>query len=158
MNKLKKNALKTGICNDNNCYYKCPDCGKQNTLNSKRCVFCNAKRPHNAYEQTIAMQQPKQEYCGFADRTVKNAYPTPPNPAFAVPLPSCGCENGNYQLNSLANLPDYYSTDEYGRVFQAKVSYGALPCSSPVPVPTPSKTVQVSAINVPLNLQNNTNN
>lgn len=156
MNKVKKNALKTGADKDNTYYFYCPKCGKQNTLNAKRCVNCKTKRPEDAYEQALEMLKPKDAYCGYADRTVKNAFPTPLNPIFAVPLSSNSSENG-YINNSLLNVPDYYSTDEYGRVFKTNVTYGALPCSAPVPVPIPSKIVQVAPINLPYNT-NNTNN
>lgn len=156
MKKVKNNALNTGA--ERNGYYCCPDCGKQNKLSAKRCVFCRAKRPTDACQQTLEMQQPSQaSYSGFADRTVRNAFPTPPNPCFAVPLPPNGVANGNYINNTLANVPDYYSTDEYGRVFKANVTYGALPCSAPVPVPMPSKIIQFSSINIPINT-NYTNN
>lgn len=146
MKKLKKNALKGGVSGNN--YYICPSCGKQNALSAKYCAFCNTKKPTDIEAQEIATM-PKQDSYGFRDRTVINAYPAPAQPYYAQPL--------QQSANPQGNLPDYYATDEYGRVFKAKVSYGALPCSGPVPIPTPTKIVQVAPINIPLNTSNNTN-
>lgn len=158
MNKLKKKALKTGEYKDNKCYFYCSSCGNQNDLAAKRCAFCNAKRPVDAFEQAVSVLEKPADNCGvFVDRTVANAYPSPTNPCFAVPLPGNGFDSENYVKNSLINLPNYYSTDEYGRVFKTDVRYGAMPCSAPVPVPIPTKTIQVAPINLPIN-QQNTNN
>lgn len=145
MNKLKKNALKSGTGGNN--YYICSSCGRENALSASRCKFCKAIKP--------GAQEAFDSNYGYTDRTVKNAYPTPTNPCFAHPLQ----KNVGFveQSSNFANLPDYYSTDEYGRVFKTNVTYGALPCSAPVPVPTPSKVVQVAPLNVPLNIPNNTN-
>ncbi|MGN1042596.1 MAG: hypothetical protein ACI4SK_03825 [Christensenellales bacterium] len=155
MNKVKKQALLTGEdSNGAKYYYYCKTCKTMNPLNVPVCSHCGKKRPRNAFEYVHVVQPAPaatQEYGRGLDRTARNAYPAAPNPCFAVPLPT----NGNYDPttyanNSAANLPTYYMTDEYGRVYRAKVTYGAMPCSAPVPVATPSKTIQTAAINVKL--------
>ncbi|NCA92746.1 hypothetical protein EOM82_05785 [bacterium] len=153
MNKQKKTAISTGADNNGNpMYYYCTECGRLNLLSAKRCLGCNAKRPQDAYEHAV-MPNSNQSTpdIGFVDRTVRNAAPKPANPCFAVPMPNGQFDKDTYINNGLNNLPTYYSTDEYGRVFKSKVFYGSLPCAGPVPVPTPSKTIQVSTINTPLN-------
>ncbi len=152
--KEKKRILQTGMDAQGATYtYICPKCGTMNPLNAEYCSYCDKKRPRDAFENSqVQVPQPEPLYGMDIDRTARNAYPTAPNPCFAVPIP----QNGNYDpasytANHLAGLPVYYQTDEYGRVYKAKVSYGVLPCHYPVPVATPSKQVQTSAINVNLN-------
>ncbi|MBR1747510.1 MAG: zinc ribbon domain-containing protein [Clostridia bacterium] len=158
MKKEKKIALYTGKGPDGSEYfYFCPKCKTKNDLNQPYCTYCGKKRPRDAYENAhvergvLQQQQVAPVYGMDIDRTVRNAYPTPVNPAFAVPMPTNGNYDAeNYMRNTALGLPTYYQTDEYGRVYKAKVSYGAMPCSAPVPVATPAKTVQNPTINVNL--------
>lgn len=154
MNKLKKQVLKTGM-DDNGAeyFFICPKCKSMNALNMTHCGHCGKKRPRSAYENAQVRQpKPQPLYGADIDRTARNAYPTAPTPCFAVPMPINGnYDPANYTGNTMAGLPVYYATDEYGRVYRAKVSYGALPCAHPVPVATPAKHIQTSSINVNLN-------
>lgn len=154
MNKEKKQVLITGTDSRGAKYfYFCSKCRSINPLNESCCAHCGKKRPRDAYENShVEAPAERPVYGADIDRTARNAYPAAPAPCFAVPMPA----NGNYDpstyvANTMAGLPTYYATDEYGRVYRAKVSYGALPCSYPVPVATPAKHVQTSAINVNLN-------
>lgn len=154
MNKEKKQVLLTGVdAKGAKYFYFCKKCKTKNPLNVPTCSYCGQKRPRNAYEYAhVEIPRLTPEYGRDIDRTARNAYPACPQPCFATPLPT----NGNYDAqnfvnNAVANLPTYYMTDEYGRVYKAKVKYGAMPCSGPVPVATPSTTIQTSAINVNLN-------
>ncbi len=141
MNKQKKTALSTGADNNGNpLYYYCTECGRLNLLNAKRCQGCNAKRPQDAFEHAVIHNnQLSAQNVSNVQRVASNS-PTPVNPCYASPA------NGG-----AITLPEYYSTDEYGRVFKTRVFYGSLPCAGPVPIPTPSKTIQVSSINTPIN-------
>jgi len=155
MKKEKKRALYTGKGPDGALYfYFCPKCKTKNRLNEPFCTCCGKKRPRDAYE-TMHVENsapPVTPVYGMdIDRTVRNAYPTPVTPAFAVPMPQNGnYDPQNYMQNTALGLPTYYQTDEYGRVYKAKVKYGAMPCAAPVPVATPAKTVQNPTINVNL--------
>lgn len=153
MNKEKKRILQTGTDSHGATYtYICPKCGTMNPLNATTCEYCGKKRPRDAYENAqVQVPKPEPVYGADIDRTVRNAYPTAPNPCFAVPLPTNGkYDPQTYMNNTMAGLPVYYSTDEYGRVFRAKVTYGVLPCHYPVPVATPTKQIQTPAIDVNL--------
>ena len=158
MKREKKIALYTGKGPDGaQMFYFCPKCKTKNELNLPYCTCCGKKRPRDAYENAhverkVAPVPPVTPAYGMdIDRTVRNAYPTPVNPAFAVPMPQNGnYDPQNYMRNTALGLPTYYQTDEYGRVYKAKVSYGAMPCAAPVPVATPAKTVQNPTINVNL--------
>ncbi len=152
MNKIKKQVLATGIDNAGVKYfYACPKCRTLNPLNAGVCSHCGKKRPRNAFEYA-RKEQPVPVYGRDIDRTARNAYPAAPQPCFAVPLPAnANYHADNYVANGLQNLPVYYATDEYGRVYRAKVKYGAMPCSAPVPVATPTKHIQTPQINVNLN-------
>lgn len=157
MRKEKKKILLTGMDSSGAKYfYYCPRCKTINAINEPRCSECGKKRPRNAFDMAhIERPQVTPQYGMDIDRTVRGAYPTPPNPCFAVPMPTNGnYDPSTYMTNTAMGLPTYYQTDEYGRVYRAKVSYGALPCAGPVPVATPSKHVQTSAINVPINFNN----
>ena len=48
------------------------------------------------------------------------------------------------------NLAQYTQVDEYGRTFTPIMSYGPLPNSSPVPIATPNKIVQLAPVVTPL--------
>lgn len=88
------------------------------------------------------------------DRTARNCYPEAPRPVFAAPIPNSTVDVASgYAINSVINLPNYQCTDEYGRVYQAQISYGPLPVCGPVPVATPSKIIQTQPISVPYNNQ-----
>ena len=155
MSKLKKTALKSGIDTDGTqLFYSCDKCGAVNYLNDKKCPLCKKKRRSDAYEQ--AMQSAKrprtQQEQYYVDRTARACAPAPVSTAFAVPLPTDPAfDSATYTNNRLAGLPEYFSTDEYGRVYKARVTYRSLPCAGPVPVPAPSEVVQTTAINVPIN-------
>ncbi len=154
MKKEKKQVLLTGQDSSGAKYfYYCKKCKTINPLNVPNCSHCGEKRPRNAYEYAhVVAPKAVPEYGHDIDRTARNAYPTAPQPCFAVPMPG----NGNYDpvtyaRNSQVNLPTYYMTDEYGRVYRARVSYGAMPVNAPVPVATPSKVIQNPTINVNIN-------
>lgn len=154
MNKIKKQILLTGEdAYGAKYYYYCKKCKTMNPLNVPNCSHCGEKRPRKAYEYAhVVAPAPVPEYGRDIDRTARNCYPTAPQPCFAVPMPTNGkYDPETYVRNSQLNLPTYYMTDEYGRVYRAKVSYGAMPCSAPVPVATPSKVIQTAPINVPVN-------
>lgn len=154
MDKVKKHVLATGVDEYGAKYsYFCPHCKCINPLNMQYCTKCGKKRPRKAYENAY-VEQPKVTplYGEDIDRTARNAYPTAPNPCFAVPMPTNGnYDPANYVANYRMRIPDYYMTDEYGRIYKAKVSYGPMPCAAPVPVATPSKHIQTPSINVDIN-------
>lgn len=154
--KERKLIIQTGVdANGSKYFYYCRKCHSINPLHAVYCGHCGKKRPRDAFENAyIETVQPKPIYGMDIDRTARNAYPAAPAPCFAIPMPTNGnYDPENYVANTLAGLPKYYQTDEFGRVYRAKVSYGALPCSYPVPVATPSKHVQTSAINIPITNQ-----
>lgn len=156
MNKTEKKILQTGEdAFGTKYYYYCKRCKTMNALNVPRCENCGEKRPRKAleYAHTVAPRQ-SVEYGHDVDRTARNCGPEPVQPCFAVPMPNNGnYDPAEYARNSRLNLPTYYMTDEYGRVYRAKVHYGAQPCSAPVPVPIPSKVVQTTPIVTPINIQ-----
>ena len=60
-----------------------------------------------------------------------------------------------YANQPLAELgiPKYYTTDEYGRIYEAPVCYTTIGNGGPVPVPKPSQVVQTESVQVPLNVK-----
>lgn len=78
-------------------------------------------------------------------------YPIAPASPFATPVPNATRQiQSGYAVNSIMELPEYVCTDQYGRVYQADVFYGTLPCHAPVPIPMPTKTPQVEPIIIPV--------
>jgi len=84
--------------------------------------------------------------------------PTPKSLCYATPYAYTGCYPMPAPSTCYASaeaerlgIPKFYSTDEYGRVFEMPVSYKTLGIGGPVPVPIPSQTIQTSPIDVPVN-------
>lgn len=163
MDKRIKRALKTGVDERNNAlYYGCPRCGWEIPLSAKKCPKCRQKRPADAYSRAVAERKAtvsdnNTKPAVFVDRSAVKL-PAPKAPCFAAPgvedvRRSCYSSDAMMQLG----IPRFYTSDEYGRVFETPVSYTTLPHAGPVPVARPSKTIQTSAINVPLNIYNNNN-
>ncbi|HOO22553.1 MAG TPA: hypothetical protein PKY53_02605 [Clostridia bacterium] len=86
----------------------------------------------------------------FADENVgfSNPIPTPDAPGIVLPIPNATrvVDNGFGKTE----LPAYMCRDQYGRVYQVPVHYGALPVSGPVPIPVPSQASQVQPIVIPV--------
>lgn len=96
-------------------------------------------------QQSYSQEQP-------VNRTVYNPYPTAQASSVVVPIPNASrTVNSPYGINQTMELPAYMCTDQYGRVYQAEVFYGTLPCHAPVPVPMPTQTPQVQPIVIPVN-------
>ncbi len=167
MNKVKKKALRTGV--DENFVrleYSCPKCGNSISIAAKRCPFCRNKRPDNAYERSLqqqeeafmtSMPQRKAPQPGtFSQRPLPKdacyaqAYAPAGCMVYSAPSPSACYSSPDAER---MYIPKFYSTDEYGRVFEMPVSYKPLGIGGPVPVPTPSQTVQTSPIDVPVNFK-----
>jgi hypothetical protein len=55
-----------------------------------------------------------------------------------------------YPAQQNGGLPYGHAIDEYGRVYQNSLSFGPLPHSAPVPIPTPSQYIQLAPITVPV--------
>lgn len=103
------------------------------------------KRKNVLQEQNYAPEIPS------INNTVCNPYPMPQASAMIVPIPNgTRMVNSPYAINNAMELPAYMCTDEYGRVYQANVFYGTLPCHAPVPVPVPAMTPQVEPIMMPV--------
>lgn len=161
MNKKEKWALKTGVDeNDNRLHYECPKCGWDISLMHKRCPKCNSKRPKDAYMRSLSTRDEETFAKGGAPLT---AY-APDRTAMVIPLPKKPHYVGTsiddvirstYATEELAimGIPKYYSVDEYGRVYEAPVSYRPINGGGPVPIATPSKAIQTDSINVPLRQQ-----
>ena len=157
MNKAEKRALKTGVDdNDNRLHYECPKCGWDISLMHKRCPKCNNKRPKDAYARALNTQG-QERYANSAPMTVY----APDRSATVIPLPKkphyVGTDiddviRSTYATEELQilGIPKYYSVDEYGRVYEAPVSYRPLNNGGPVPIATPSKAIQTDSINVPI--------
>ena len=157
MNKLEKRALKTGVDeNDNRLHYDCPKCGWDISLMHKKCPKCGNKRPKDAYARAIGVREDEQS----ANAPRMSAY-MPDRSATVIPLPKkphyVGTDiddviRATYATEELAlmGIPKYYSVDEYGRVYEAPVSYRPLNGGGPVPIATPSKAIQTGSINVPV--------
>jgi hypothetical protein len=76
-----------------------------------------------------------------------NPYPKAQTPGVVVPIPNgTRIVNSNYAIDSKMELPAYMCTDQYGRVYQADVFYGTLPCHAPVPIPMPEQITQIEPI------------
>lgn len=78
-------------------------------------------------------------------------YPTPLQPNVAVSMPNTG-NFQSYGAGCIIGLPQYQSIDEYGRVFNPPLMYGAQPCSAPVPVARPAAVVQTTPVTIPLQM------
>ena len=78
-------------------------------------------------------------------------YPQPQAPLVTVAMPNTG-NYESYGVGTIIGLPQYQSTDEYGRVFHPPLMYGAQPCSAPVPVAKPASMVQTTPITMPLQM------
>lgn len=92
---------------------------------------------------------PQQNYAREEVTNFRNPFPTAKSPNVVLPMPNAyRTVDTNY---GTMDLPAYMCTDEYGRVYQAEVFYGTLPCSAPVPVPMPTQTPQVQPIIIPIN-------
>lgn len=161
MDKRIKRALKTGVDENNNTlYYACPVCGWEIPLSLKKCPKCRKKRPADAFIRAMKERKKNvsEQNCTpavYVDRSA-DVIPAPKAPCFAAP----GVEEVKrscYATDAMAQLgvPKFYSSDEYGRIFETPVCYKQLPHSGPVPVPVPSKVIQTDAINVPLNIYKN---
>lgn len=157
MDKRIRRALKTGVDEDNNIlHYYCPQCGWDISLMPKRCPKCGGKRPKDAYMRAItlrdaSMAEPEPATV-YVDRSC-GKIPAPKAPCYA----SRGVEDvirSCYATDAMAQLgiPKYYTSDEYGRVYETPVSYTTLPGAGPIPIPKPSKTIQTEAIKIPLNI------
>ena len=164
MDKAKKNALRFGV--NENCErleYCCPKCGFIVPLAAKRCPNCRKRRPADAYESALAYRaeeeakrMPKVKNVPVAGTVCK--VPTPKSLCYATPYAYTGCYPMPAPSTCYASaeaerlgIPKFYSTDEYGRVFEMPVSYKTLGIGGPVPVPIPSQTIQTSPIDVPVN-------
>lgn len=159
MDKRVKRALKTGVDEYNNpLYYACSRCGWDIPLSAKRCPKCRLKRPKDAYvravsERLVKITDKHEVHKNvYIDRSAA-AIPAPKAPCFAAPgveevMKSC------YSTDAmrLLGIPKFFSSDEYGRVYETPVCYKTLPHAGPVPVAVPSQTIQTSAINVPINI------
>ena len=167
MDKAKKKALKFGVDeNFERLEYRCPKCGAVVPLSSKRCLNCHLRRPKDAYERALNLRM---------EAEAKNApkkNPIVPGTVCKRPLPkgNCYAQSGapagcyvHPQPNPAScyasaemqrmGIPKFYSTDEYGRVFEMPVSYKPLGIGGPVPVPVPAQTVQTTPIDVPVNFK-----
>lgn len=83
------------------------------------------------------------------NQTIYNPFPSAQAPNIVLPMPNA-YRTVNTAYGAM-DLPCYSCTDQYGRVYQAQVFYGTLPCSAPVPVPMPTQTPQVQPIVIPVN-------
>ena len=155
----ERKALRTGLdASYNPLNYVCPICGWEISLQAKRCPKCASKRPKDAYRRALSLRDQvlvkNTRQTVYIDRSAQ-ALPSAKAPCYA----STGVQDVNsscyatYQLEQLG-IPKYYTTDEYGRVFETPVSYTSLPHAGPVPVPKPSKTIQTNSIQVPIDLTN----
>ncbi|HKL73604.1 MAG TPA: hypothetical protein VJ903_01795 [Clostridia bacterium] len=84
----------------------------------------------------------------YAKETVNSPTPVPASPNVVLPMPNA-YRTVNTAYGTM-DLPAYMCTDQYGRVYQAQVFYGALPCNAPVPIPMPNQTPQVQPIVIPV--------
>ncbi len=166
--KMKKNALKLGVDeNFERLEYNCPKCGALISLAAKRCPQCRNKRPADAYERSLdhkieeeAARRPSKGNQPVPGTVCKRpipkqlcyAQPTAPAGCYIEPAPSASACYASRDMERMA-IPKFYSTDEYGRVFEMPVSYKPLGIGGPVPVPIPSQTVQTSPIDVPVNFK-----
>lgn len=144
MDKNIKRALKTGVDENNNkLSYYCPQCGWEISLMPKRCPKCGAKRPKDAYLRATELRD------AASSANVDNAV-CADRSADRIPSPKAPC----YATETMAQMriPKYYTSDEYGRVFETPVCYKTLPGGGPVPVPKPSKNIQTEAIKIPLEI------
>lgn len=167
MDKAKKKALKFGVDgNFERLEYCCPKCGVVVPLSAKRCLNCRSKRPKDAYERAIGLKMEEE-----AKRAPKNGNlvpgtvckrPLPKKLCYANPCAPSGCRiepqpnpascYASVEMQRMG-IPKFYSTDEYGRVFEMPVSYKPLGVGGPVPVPVPAQTVQTTPIDVPVNFK-----
>lgn len=170
MNKEKKNALKYGVgANYEPLEYRCPKCNALTPLGAKRCTNCHTKRPKDAYERSLSLQAEETQRREALKRPVKQPVPgtvckmplpkqlcyasaDAPVGCYVHPAPSVASCYASPAMQKMA-IPKFYSTDEYGRVFEMPVSYGPLGIGGPVPVPIPSKAGQTSPIDIPLNIK-----
>ena len=168
MDKVKKNALKFGVDeNFERLEYRCPKCGMIVPLAAKRCTNCRCKRPKDAYESSLSYKAER-----LAAKAPGNKKTPVPGTVSKIPLPKPLCYAGPdapanctivpppvpstcYASPEMQRMkiPKFYSTDEYGRVFEMPVSYKPLGIGGPVPVPIPAQTVQTSPIDIPLNFK-----
>lgn len=145
MNKIEKYVLTHGVDPEGaEYYYSCKKCGTMNLLNVARCPYCGKKRPRKAFE--YAKKEPPAP-SPMSCPVLPGARTVMSRPAVFLPGPD-GFSGESFGRGVTEGLPSYYTTDEYGRVYKAKVSYGFLPCSAPVPIPTPSRAVQVAPVDV----------
>ena len=161
MDKIEKRALKTGV--DENGYrlhYVCPRCGWDIPLMPKRCPKCGAKRPKDAYPraldtrtQEVAAAKQKELPRVYEDRFAQKI-PAPKMPRFTSSDMDMVVRS-TYATGIMGELgiPKYYTTDEYGRIYEAPVCYKPVGMGGPVPIAKPSKTIQTESVNVPLNVQ-----
>lgn len=159
MNKYEKRALKTGVdASGNRLHYECPQCGWDISLMHKRCPKCNNKRPKNAYMRSLSAQE--EELMARSGGAPMTAY-APDRTATVIPLPKkphyVGTDINDVIRSTYATeelqilgIPKYYSVDEYGRIYEAPVSYRTINNGGPVPIATPSKAIQTDSINVPI--------
>ena len=167
MDKAKKKAWKYGVDeNFERLEYCCPKCGATVPLSAKRCLNCKGKRPKDAYERALSFRMEEE-----MKRAPKNnnpivpgtvcKRPLPKNPCYAQATAPYGCVEPQPNPASCyaspemqrMGIPKFYSTDEYGRVFEMPVSYKPLGIGGPVPVPIPAQTVQTTPIDVPVNFK-----
>ncbi len=88
----------------------------------------------------------KKKYANVVvDTQIVGGYQKPAGPEFV----SC---DGSYLANARPNLPKVNMMDENGHIFRAQTYYKPLPNSSPVAVPVPSQTIQLTPIVTPLSV------
>lgn len=157
MDKTVKRALKTGVDENNNkLSYYCPQCGWVISLMPKRCPKCGGKRPKDAYFRAIELRDAASRQSELPDVYVDRSagkIPAPKAPCYAARgvdevIRSCYATDAMAQLG----VPKYYTSDEYGRVYETPVCYKTLPGGGPIPVPKPSKVIQTEAIKIPLEI------
>lgn len=155
----KRRALRTGVDAEYNpLTYFCPKCGWEISLMAKRCSNCGARRVRDAYERATKLTEERireetKAEGAYIDRSA-DALPGPKAPCYGAPGtddPSESC----YATDALERLgiPKYYSSDEYGRVFETPVCYKPLPGAGPIPIPKPSSAIQTERIRVPVDIE-----
>ena len=157
LSKEEKRALMTGLDENNvRLNYTCPECGWTISLQATRCPKCGNKRPKDAYKLALfarntAKMAKSSVYA--PDRTVK-VTPIPKKPHYAgVTINDALRQTYATEELSIMGIPKYYSADEYGRVYEAPVSYQPINGGAPVPITTPTKVIQTESITVPVNFR-----
>ncbi len=79
------------------------------------------------------------------DTQIVGGYQKPAKPEFVS-------NDGSYIANARPKLPKVHMMDENGHIFRAQTYYRPQPNSSPVAVPIPNQTVQLTPIVTPLSV------